>query len=429
MNMDTQQKLALYGGEPLRKKPFPSNYLGVTLFGDEELAELRDVIAEKSPFRHYGIGKPCKTASFEAEVRKYFGCRFTLAVSSGTGALLCAITALGIGPGDEVILPAFGWYSDFYAITNSGALPVFADIDETLSLDPADLERKITSKTKAVIVINFQGCPADMDKILKVTKERGIKVIEDCAQAFGGNYKGRKLGTMGDIAIASFQQNKILSCGEGGLVMTDNEEYFARAVRYHDLGFIRPIFEEQLEDKSLAKAEDIFAGMQFRMSELQGAVMLAQFRKLDTMLGICRKNHAMVREYFKNNRNFKIRYTDGDCGITVFLLFGTKEEAVKFGECLKAEGVRIGATSACKNLVPQYPIKSKKLAHASLPPFGKGFDGENYEYDNEKCCPNTDRISERFLGMGIGPQYTDEDVGDLINAIEKVSANLYCTMG
>lgn len=419
------EKLAVNGGEPLRKKPFPSNYLGVTFYGDEELKEITDVVKDRSPFRHYGLGNPCKVASFEADARKYFGCRFALAVSSGSGALFCALTALGIGPGDEVIMTAFGWYSDFFAITNSGALPVFADIDETLNLDPADLERKITPKTKAVIVINFQGCPAKMDQIMEISKKHNIKVIEDIAQAFGGSYKDTKLGTMGDIAIASFQQNKMLSCGEGGLLLTDNEEYFVRAVRYHDLGLMRPIFTDQLTNKELAEPEGAFAGMQFRMSEFQGAIMLAQLRRLDKILDTCRKYHARIRDYFKQNLHFKIRYVEGDCGITLFLLFNSKEEAEKFGGCLKAEGVTIGATSACRNLIHQYPVKTKKLAHDSMPPFGKGYEGENIEYDSEKSCPNTDKIVERYVAMGVGPQYTEADVNDLIKAIEKVDMNLY----
>lgn len=332
------EKLALYGGEPAVKEKLPTNYLGVSLYGDEELKELTDVVKEKSPFRHYGIGKPNKVETFEKEAKEYFGRKLALAVSSGSGALFCAAAALGIGPGDEVILPSFGWFSDFYAITNLGALPVFADIDEDLAIDPEDIKRKITPKTKAVIVIYFQGYPAKMDEIMNIAKENNIKVIEDCAQALGGSYKGRKLGTMGDIAVASFQQNKMISCGEGGLLMTDNEEYFARAVRYHDLGFIRPIFEQQIYSKELTAPNNTFAGMQFRMGELEGAAILAQFRKLDKIVGICRKNHAKVREHLKNNRHFRIRYMEGDCGITVFMLFDTREEAVKFEECLKAEG-------------------------------------------------------------------------------------------
>jgi 8-amino-3,8-dideoxy-alpha-D-manno-octulosonate transaminase len=424
MEVGYMEKLALYGGEPVIKEPLPTHYLGVSLYGDEELKELADVVREKSPFRHYGIGNPKKVETFENEVGKYFGRKFVLAVSSGSGALFCATAALGIGPGDEVILPAFGWYSDFYAIAGMGALPVFADVGEDLAIDPDDIKRKITSRTKAIIVIYFQGYPARMDEILEIARQNGLKVIEDCAQALGGTYKGRLLGTMGDIAVASFQQNKMISCGEGGMVMTDNEEYFARAVRYHDLGFIRPVFARQLENEQLAAPENTFAGMQFRMGELEGAAILAQFRKLDKILGICRSHHAKVRAHLKDNKHFRIRYMEGDCGITVFMLFNTKEEAVKFEECLKAEGVRTGATSACRNLVPQYPIKNKKLVHDLLPPFGRGFDGEHVVYDNS-CCPRTDGIVERYVAFGIGPQYTEKHIDDILRAIDKVCDNLY----
>jgi len=396
----------------------------VSLYGDEEMKELADVIREKSPFRHYGIGSPNKVTSFESEIKKYFGRRFALAVSSGSGALSCAMVALGIGPGDEVILPSFGWFSDFYAISGLGALPVFADIDEDLALDPEDLKKKITPRTRAIIVIYFQGYSARMDEILQIAKDNNLKVIEDCAQALGGRYKGRLLGTLGDIAVASFQQNKMISSGEGGLLMTDNDEYFARAVRYHDLGFIRPVFDKQLENRQLAAPENSFAGMQFRMSELQGAVLLAQLRKLDKLLDICRGYHKKIREHLKNNKHFKIRYMDGDCGITVFMLFKTKEEAARFEACLKAEGVTTGATSACRNLLPEYPIRNKKMAHDALPPFGKGFAGEFVSYDPE-CCPRTNSIVERYVAFAVGPQYTDRNIDDILKAIDKICENLY----
>jgi 8-amino-3,8-dideoxy-alpha-D-manno-octulosonate transaminase len=238
-------------------------------------------------------------------------------------------------------------------------------------------------------------------------------------------YKSKKLGTIGDVAIASFQQNKMITCGEGGLIFTNNEEYFVRAVRYHDLGFVRPVFEKQLEDKSLAKPEMSFIGMQFRMSELQGAFILAQFRKLDMILERCGNYHKRIREYFNRNEHFKIRYRNGDCGITFYMLFKTKEEAQKFSECLKAEGIPIGPSSNCLNIVPQYPIKSKKTVHDALPPFGKGFDGEHIDYNAEECCINTDKVVERFVAIGIGPRYSEQDIADIINAIEKIDNYLY----
>lgn len=418
-------KLALNGGKPIIKNPLPSHMLGTALIGEEELNELKDVVYEKSPFRHYGVGNPTKVAKLEAQMRGFFGCKYALAVSSGTAALSCAIAALGIGPGDEVIMPGFSWYSDYNAIVNMGAIPVFADVDELLNIDPADFEKKITTRTKAVIVVYFQGSAAQMDKIMRIAKDHNIKVIEDCAQALGGEYKGVKLGTLGDIAIFSFQVNKMLTSGEGGALITNNENYFIRAVRYHDLGFVRPAFAEQLEDKTLADTELSFVGMQFRMNELQGAFLLAQFRKLNTILTTCRHHHKRIRNYFQNNTHFSIRYIEGDCGITIFMLFKEAENAKYFGECLEAEGVPMGPTSACSNLTSMYPIISRKLAHAALPPFGNGYAGENNEYSPEKSCPNTDLIVRRMVAFGIGPLYTNDNVTDIIQAIEKVDTALY----
>ncbi|HBP38482.1 MAG TPA: hypothetical protein DD640_07040 [Clostridiales bacterium] len=417
-------KLAISGGIPVRVKPWPTSMLGASLIGEEELNELRDVVAEKSPFRFYGLGNPAKTATLEKELKDYFGCKFALAVSSGSAALVCAVAALGLGPGDEVILSAFTWYSDYNALVNFGVLPVFADIDESLDLDPADFARKITPRTKAVIVVHFQGGAARMDEICRIARAHDIKIIEDCAQALGGGYKGARLGTFGDVSILSFQVHKVLTAGEGGALLTNHEEYFVRAVRYHDLGLVRSYFTEQLADQSLADAQKSFAGLQFRMSELQGAFLLAQFRKLDQILGRCRLLHQKVRDHFSQNQHFRIRYTDGDCGIAIFLLFATAGEADQFRKCLEAEGIQVGAASACSNLLQQYPIKSQKLVHDALPPFGSGF-AANISGFSPESCPNTNLILGRYLAISIGPQFTDEDVMDIITAIDKVDANLY----
>ena len=263
---------------------FPSKLPGASIIGDEELAELTDVIKSQSPFRFYGIGNPDKVATFETEAKQFLGCTYALAVNSGSSALFCAIVALGISEGDEVIIPAFTWFSDFTSVILNGAKVVFADIDESLNLDPDDFERKITEKTKAVIVVHYQGGPANMDRIVSIAEARGISIIEDCAQAFGGEYKGKKLGTIGRIGITSFQGNKMITAGEGGLVFTNEERLFARAVRCHDNGSMRDHFAEQIEDKTLTSDSSGFPGLQFRMSELQGAVLLAQLRKLPDLL-------------------------------------------------------------------------------------------------------------------------------------------------
>jgi 8-amino-3,8-dideoxy-alpha-D-manno-octulosonate transaminase len=405
---------------------FPSKLLGASLIGEEELKELEDVVSQKSPFRFYGIGDPRKVREFEKMVNSYFSVKYSLAVSSGSAALFCATAALGVGPGDEVIMPAFSWYSDFNSIAAMGALPVFADIDESLNLDPKDFEKKITSSTKAVIVIHYQGGPAKMDEILAIARKHNIKVIEDCAQAFGGQYKGKFLGTMGDIAIASFQNNKIITCGEGGILYTNNEEYFVRAVRYHDLGFVRPAFSEQIENKELA-AEDIsFVGSQFRMSELQGAFILAQFRKLPKLLEECRKKHRKLREFIENSKFLSVRpHFEGDCGITLFIKLPSKEEADNFSKLLEDGGVPVGPTSFCTNIAGKYPVSTKKMVHDDIPPFGKGFAGEKITYAPVDDCPNTNPIADSYVAIGIGPLYTDENIDYIIKVIGEAEKKIF----
>jgi 8-amino-3,8-dideoxy-alpha-D-manno-octulosonate transaminase len=356
---------------------------------------------------------------------EYFGKKFTLALSSGSAALFCAIVALGVGPGDEVILPTFGWMSDFYAITNAGALPVFADIDETISLDPEDFKRKITPATKAVVVVDFQGCPAKMDEITAVADEYGVKIIEDIAQALGAEYNGAKLGSFGHIAVASFQQNKMLCCGEGGMLMTDNGEYYARAVRYHDNGSIRPLFADRLQDKSLLDDANAFTGNQYRMNEFSGAVMIAQMQKLEGILNICRRHHKRFRDSFADNPHFSVRWVEGDCGISIFMLFPTANEAKKFQDCLTAEGIPVGPKSACRNLMNDYPIKNKLMIHPAMPPFGKGYNGEHVDYHKLSLAMKTDAINARFVAISIGPQYSDADMSDIIEAVAKVDEGLY----
>lgn len=415
------EKLAIDGGAPLRTAPFPTKMLGAAYIGEEELAELRDVVREKSPFRHYGIGNPHKTRDFEEEAKRLLGCRFVLAVSSGSGALACGVAALGLGVGDEVIMPAFGWFSDYTTVVASGALPVFADIDQTLDLDPDDFERKITSRTRAVIVVHYQGGPARLDRILDIARRRGIRVLEDCAQAFGGSYRGKPLGNYGDIAVSSFQSNKLITSGEGGLVFTNDEKLFVRAVRYHDLGFVRPVFLDQIEDKALGAEDLAFAGNQLRMSELQGAFLLAQIRKLPGIIARCRSSQKRIRAHLGSRKRFTYRPTDdGDCGITLFLGLGSPDKAKRFSAALAAEGVPLGPSSGCTNLTKHPMILSKRTLHADRPPFGPGYLGEAVDYSAPAVCPNTDRILEATVAIGIGPLFSDADVDDIARGIDKV---------
>ena len=177
--MNSNMPLAVNGGKPVRTKPFASRYLGTSLYGAEEMALLREVVENKLPFRDYGNGTPHMVNDFEALAREYFGVKYALATATGSGSFYCAMVGLGVGPGDEVIIPAFGWHTDFEAVALMGATPVFAEIDRSLNLDPHDVAQKITNRTKAVITIHFQGASNNLDRLLEVVRPRDIRILED----------------------------------------------------------------------------------------------------------------------------------------------------------------------------------------------------------------------------------------------------------
>ena len=160
----------------------------------------------------------------------HVGVKFALGVTSGTAALFTAMAALEVGPGDEVILPAWTWYACYDAIVLAGALPVFAEIDESFDIDPKDIEAKITPRTKVIMAVHLQGCPCDMDPILEIARTHKLRVLEDCAQCVGGRYKGKYVGAIGDIGIYSFQQSKTITSGEGGAVVTSDPKLFERSL-------------------------------------------------------------------------------------------------------------------------------------------------------------------------------------------------------
>jgi dTDP-4-amino-4,6-dideoxygalactose transaminase len=188
---------------------------------------------------------------------------------------------------------------------------------------------------------------------------------------------------------------------------------------------MRPVFAEQIQDKQLINEALTFSAIQYRMNEFSGAVMLAQMKKLENILAVCQKNHAKIRDKLSDNAHFIIRWVDGDSGVSVFMLFPDAEKASRFQNCLSAEGIPVGAKSACRNMMDQYPIITKALHHDALPPFGKGYNGESTDYGQLKTGMKTDGILSRYVAVSIGPQYTEHDISDIIRAIEKVDKCLY----
>jgi 8-amino-3,8-dideoxy-alpha-D-manno-octulosonate transaminase len=413
--------LAIDGGRPVRTRPWPVPYYGASVLGQEELALLGEVIAARSPFRAYGEGAPHMVDDFEREACAYFGRRYALATATGSGAFYCAMAGLGIGPGDEVIIPSFGWYTAFEAPVMLGAIPVFADIDRSLNLDPEDFARKITPRTKAVINIYFQGGTNDVGRLLEAAKRSGVKVLEDCAQACGTRYRGRPVGCFGEVGCFSLQQNKIICTGDGGFLLTDDPVIFERAARFHDLGFLRPALARQLGGEGQVES---FCGGQWRMNEFTGAVARAQLRKLDAkVLDATRRHCRYLRERISAAcPGLRFRQSgdpEGDAGIVLGLDLETPERAQWLTRAVAAEGIRIGPASGCKNLLRDPLVVQRRMAHPALPPFGSGCPGEHVRYTPD-LCPNTDGIVASILMVVISPLLTEADAEDIARAVIKV---------
>jgi len=321
--------------------PIDPGYFASQFYDNREEAALHDVLETGSSFRFWGPTQPRKVKAFEEEFAKYMGAKYALGVTSGTAALDCAVAGLGIGPGDEVIVPAYTWWSDYTCVVHAAALPVFAEIDRSFGLDPEDFARKITPRTKAVIAVHLLGGPCDMDPIIETARKHKVAVLEDAAQCVGGSYKGRKLGAIGDVGIYSFQLNKMISSGEGGAVVTDNPLIYERAVRFHNMGGLAGVFAERLGKGQVGT----FAGENFRMNEFTGAVLGAQLPKLDTMIAGLQRAAKAVADGIKDLPGVRFRKQpdpNGDLGYAVYLEMANKEARNRCISGLREKGIPAG---------------------------------------------------------------------------------------
>ena len=265
---------------------------GFELFGTEERSEVNDVL-ETGIMMRYGFDGPrkgvWKSKELEAAICSVFDSKYAQLVSSGTAALTTAMAALGIGYGDEIILPAFTFVASFEAVMSVGAIPVFVDVDDTLTMNPEAVRKAITSKTKCVMPVHMCGSMADMDALEAICKEHQLILLEDACQSIGASHRGRKLGTIGDAGTFSFDFVKTITCAEGGAVITNREDIFIKSDGFSDHGH---------DHKGADRGADLhpFVGYNFRISELHAAVGLAQIQKLDQFLDIQKRNHAALKE-------------------------------------------------------------------------------------------------------------------------------------
>ena len=314
---------------------------GFEHFGKEEIKEVNDVL-ETGILMRYGFDGPrkgiWKAKELETAICETFGCKHAQLLSSGTAALTTAMNALGIGYGDEVILPAFTFVASFEAIISVGAIPVFVDVDDTLTLDPEAVRNALTSKTKCIMPVHMCGSMADMDALQAICKEHNLILLEDACQSIGGTYKGKKLGTIGDAGTFSFDFVKTITCAEGGVVMTNREDVYVASDGYTDHGH---------DHKGVDRGADLhpFIGYNFRISELHAAVGLAQIKKLDSFLAIQKKNHTTLKNALATIPEVTFRRVPDESGDSCTFLswFLPTEEVTKaVVEELKAQNILAG---------------------------------------------------------------------------------------
>jgi dTDP-4-amino-4,6-dideoxygalactose transaminase len=299
---------------------------GFSWMGEEETREVLDVLESGYLFRYGQLDDPAfkaKAYTLEHEFARHCGVAHCVASASGTSSLLMALHALGLAPGDEVIVPAYTFVATYSAVAFSGGVPVLAEIDESLTLDPADIERRITPRTRAIMPVHMLGNPCDMDGIMSVARRHGLPVIEDACQANGATYRGRRVGAIGAMGAFSLNIFKTISSGDGGLLVTDDRELYERAFAFHDQGHTPNRAGVEVGRRTTL-------GLNFRMNELTAAVALAQLRKSDRLVATLRENKRRFREAIGKVPGMRYRTLhdpEGECATLLTVLFDSTDRA------------------------------------------------------------------------------------------------------
>lgn len=385
--------------------------------GKEEVEELQKAIETKSLFKIND--KLMETLNAEKELCSIVGAKHTILMTSGHAALTSALIAMGIGPGDEVIVPAYTYIATAMAVVAVGAIPIIAEVDETLTLCPIDAERKITAHTKAMIPVHIQGFPCNMEALKAIAQKHGLFILEDACQSVGGSYKGQRLGAIGDAGAFSFNYFKIITSGEGGAFFTNNRSFFERAFIYHDSSAVA-YFGDQLSDFETLP----FCGNEYRSNDISSAIIRIQLKRLDGILSDLRKNKKYLMHKLSAYCNFApSNDIDGDCGTTLALRFDTAEKAnaVAKGENVCGTVPIYTGKHVYKNWTP---IMEKRGAfHPLMDPFKMEANKDIVPDYNESMCPKTLDLLARTVYVGIDPNATsqtlDEQADAIIAAIKK----------
>ncbi|MHC4562273.1 MAG: DegT/DnrJ/EryC1/StrS family aminotransferase [Planctomycetota bacterium] len=401
---------------------FPCGFPGANWMDEAEQQAVLDVTRQRAVFRYYGPNEPKYAAALEETAKGYYGRQFALAVNSGTGALSAAMIAMGIGPGDEVIVPAFFWVASVGTVVHCNAIPVLCEVDESFNIDPVDLERKITPRTQLIVAVHMCGAPCDMERIMAVADKHGIDVMEDCAQCNGGSFGGKKVGSFGRVGMFSFQLNKNITSGEGGLLITDDEHLYWQMNAAHDLGV--PWRGAAPDDQPA----DFLWGTGRRMSELCAAVANVQLSKLDTIVEHMRGSKQRIKAGLADLPDVTFRKLNdpaGDSGPFLVMTLKDAASAMSAVERMKAAGLtdlwRIADYGLhCYFNVPQL-VNKTPLSPAGNP-WSLAENAQSVCDYNKGACPNTDALLARSVVLAIPSRLTGEQEQFMIDAVRKALA-------
>ncbi len=385
----------------------PPGFFGANVYDDQEIAAALRVVFNQSPFRFYGRKCTFEAQHFEEEAATWYGVKHACTTNSGSGALLLALHALDIGPGCEVIVPGFFWIAVSNTVLLRGAIPVICEVDSTLNMDPADLRKKIGPKTKCVIAVHMYGGQANIVEIAKICRERKIPLIEDSSQCNGGAIGAKKNGSNGDIGITSLQLNKVITAGEGGLLLTNNADYYEKAFARSDMGYPRSGGISSAE----AKSDFVTVGEGRRFNEIAAAIMRVQLTKVPAIVKAMSATKRAIEAGMKPTVECAPRTVvdaAGDLGSTQAITFKTEAHAVAFcaaGKKLFGDDAWFAGQLSntglhiyynCSNMVKKVPVLPGGF------PWNLPENKGSYTYE-KGTCPNTDSLLARSVGWSNPP--------------------------
>ena len=371
---------------------------GMDIIGKEEKEALLEVIESGYLYRYGDLQNPkfkAKVWSLEQDFAKYTKASYALAVNSGTSALLTALWALKIGPGDEVIVPGYTFIASITSIIFARAIPILAEVDDTLTLDPKDVRNKITPRTKAIMLVHMLGNPGHLDEIIQIVEENNLILIEDCAQAFGATYHGKSVGTYGKMGTFSLNVYKTITAGDGGIVITNDEELYKRAFAIHDQGHL-PLRQ------GVEQGNRTVLGLNFRMNELTAAVAGAQLKKIDYIKERLQENKKYLKSILSVVKEIKFRRIleeEGDIGTLLTFYMPTVGSAGKLAQKLNCTTIAKSGWHVYNNMV--HFLNQNTVTDEGCPFTCPYYEAESVKY-TKGMLPHTDDLLERAINISVG---------------------------